>query len=66
MPMKQLTECLDPEVFWWIHRSFIVNVDQILNAKRDFRSRFTVTLRQRPECLRCSDTYGYQFGQMWA
>lgn len=64
MPMKQLAERLDPDIFWRIHRSLIVRVDQILNAKRDFRGRYTVTLRQRPERLRSSETYGYQFRRM--
>ena len=64
MPMKQLAECLNPDVFWRIHRSLIIRVDQILKAKRDFRGRYTVTLRQRPERLRSSETYSYQFRPM--
>lgn len=64
MPMKQLAARLDPDAFWRIHRSVIVRVDQILNAKRDFRGRYTVTLRQRPERLRSSAAYGYQFKRM--
>jgi len=62
--IKELEQALDPDKFWRIHRGIIVRVDQIAAAKRDLRGRFTLTLRQRPEKLRSSQSYGYLFKQM--
>lgn len=64
MPLKALEAKLDPDVFWRIHRSVIVRVDQIASAKRDVRGRYTLTLRQRAESLRCSQAYGHLFKHM--
>ena len=62
--IKALAEQLDPEQFWRIHRGSIVRVDQIQSAKRDLRGRYAITLRDRPETLRCSQSYGHLFKQM--
>ncbi len=62
--IKELEQELDPQQFWRIHRGTIVRVDQIAAAKRDLRGRFTLTLRERPEKLRSSQSYGYLFKQM--
>ena len=64
MPLKELEARLDPNVFWRVHRSLIVRVDQIVKAKRDIRGRYTLTLRQRPESLRCSRAHGHLFKHM--
>ncbi len=64
MPLKDLEASLDPSVFWRVHRSLIVRVDQIASAKRDIRGRYTLGLRQRPESLRCSRAYGHLFKHM--
>jgi DNA-binding LytR/AlgR family response regulator len=62
--IKDLELELDPNQFWRIHRGTIVRVDQIVNAKRDLRGRYTITLRDRPESLRASQSYGHLFKQM--
>lgn len=64
MSLKDLEARLDPSVFWRIHRSLIVRVDQIAAAKRDIRGRYTLGLRQRPESLRCSRAYSHLFKHM--
>ena len=62
--IKDLEQELDPDHFWRIHRGIIVRVDQIVTAKRDLRGRYTITLRDRPESLRSSASYGKLFKQM--
>ena len=62
--IKDLEQELDPNQFWRIHRGIIVRVDQIVSAKRDLRGRYTLSLRDRPERLRSSQTYGKLFKQM--
>ncbi len=55
---------LDPDHFWRIHRGIIVRVDQIVSARRDLRGRYVISLRDRPESLRSSQTYGHLFKHM--
>ncbi|MEM7099245.1 MAG: LytTR family DNA-binding domain-containing protein [Pseudomonadota bacterium] len=62
--IKELEAELDPNQFWRIHRGTIVRVDQIVSAVRDLRGRYTITLRDRSETLRASQTYGKLFKQM--
>ena len=37
MPLRELSEALDPSVFWQIHRSRIVNVNAIASVANDMR-----------------------------
>ena len=60
----QLETQLDPGRFWRIHRGTIVRIDQIVSARRDFRGRYVLTLREHPEKLRSSQAYGHLFKQM--
>ena len=62
--IKELEQELNPKQFWRIHRGLIVRVDQVLHAKRDLRGRYALTLRDRPETLRTSTTYGHLFKHM--
>jgi DNA-binding LytR/AlgR family response regulator len=62
--IKELEARLDPTVFWRIHRSTIVNANDVAEARRDFRGRYVVTLRRRKEKLKVSQTYGHLFRQM--
>ena len=62
--IKDLEQQLDPAKFWRIHRGAIVRVDQIVSAKRDLRGRYSLTLRDRSEVLRSSQSYGHLFRQM--
>ena len=50
--ISKLEQRLDPNQFWRIHRSTIVNVAAINSAKRDFRRRIRLKLTKRPEILR--------------
>ncbi len=63
-PIKELVEELDPEKFWQIHRSTIVNADAITGVTRDFRGRQLVQVRGRPDKLEVSRNYTHLFKQM--
>jgi DNA-binding LytR/AlgR family response regulator len=63
-PLKELVEELDPNQFWQIHRSTLVNAAAIAGVARDFRGRMIVRLKSRAETLLVSDTYTHLFRQM--
>ncbi len=62
--IKELESELNPERFWRVHRSTLVNLAYIDVARRDFRGRFTLTLKGCADTLRVSDTYAHLFRQM--
>lgn len=62
--IKTLTEELDPKMFWQIHRSTIVNVNQIANVTRSFSGTLMIRLKDRSETLSVSRSYGHLFKQM--
>lgn len=64
MSISELEAGLDPDRFWRIHRSIIVRVDEVLEARRGLRGRYDLTLRSRPEQLRTSQKYGHLFRGM--
>lgn len=63
-PLKELTDELDPDKFWQIHRSTIVNVNAIASVTRDFRGDATIKLAGSNETLRVSRAYSHLFKQM--
>jgi DNA-binding LytR/AlgR family response regulator len=63
-PLKELAEELDPNQFWQIHRSTMVNVASVAGVTRDFRGRMLVKLKGRNETLQVSDSYTHLFRQM--
>jgi DNA-binding LytR/AlgR family response regulator len=63
-PLKELVEELDPQQFWQIHRSTLVNAASIGSVARDFRGRMMIKLKQRDESLLVSDSYTHLFRQM--
>ena len=62
--IRELEEALDPSLFWRVHRGTIVRVEEIAQANRDLRGRYTLNLRSRPEQLRTSQKYGHLFKAM--
>jgi DNA-binding LytR/AlgR family response regulator len=62
--IKELAEELDPDLFWQIHRSTLVNVSAIAGVHRDFKGRLRVRLKNRKETLAVSDPYTHQFKHM--
>jgi DNA-binding LytR/AlgR family response regulator len=63
-PLKELVDELDPQQFWQIHRSTLVNAAAIAGVSRDFRGRMQIKLKARPEQLLVSDSYTHLFRQM--
>ncbi len=62
--IRQLTEELDPDQFWRIHRGTIVNVRHILRVSRSFAGRSFLQLKDLPETLTVSRSYAHLFKQM--
>jgi|APTNR8051073442_1049403.scaffolds.fasta_scaffold11747_3 DNA-binding LytR/AlgR family response regulator len=56
-PIKELVDELDPERFWQIHRSTLVNVSAIAGIARDFRGRQIVSVKGHAEKLEVSRSY---------
>jgi DNA-binding LytR/AlgR family response regulator len=56
-PIKELVDELEPEKFWQIHRSTLVNVKAIAEVTRDYRGRQLVGVRGHPEKLEVSRSY---------
>jgi DNA-binding LytR/AlgR family response regulator len=63
-PIKELAEAVDPDVFWQIHRSTLVNVNEIADVTRDLHGHLRVQLRSRKESLAVSEPYNHLFRQM--
>jgi DNA-binding LytR/AlgR family response regulator len=62
--IRELIEQLDPNQFWQIHRSTVVNVAAIAGVTREFGGRLNVKLKDRDEVLTVSETFAHLFRQM--
>lgn len=56
-PIKELVDELDPQRFWQIHRSTLVNAQAIAGVSRDLRGRQLVAVKGHPEKLEVSRSY---------
>lgn len=63
-PVRDLCEELDPELFWQIHRSTLVNVHAIDGVARDLRGRHLVMIKGLSEKLEVSRSFVHLFKQM--
>ena len=63
-PLKDLVAELDPERFWQIHRSTVVNTEAIAGVLREDAEKQFVLLRNRPERLPVSRQFTHLFKQM--
>jgi len=63
-PLKELLRGLDPQVFWQIHRSTVVNVNAIEAVQRLPTRRLEVRLKGVDRRLLVSDPYVHLFRQM--
>ena len=63
-PIKELIDELDPDKFWQIHRSTLVNTHQIAGVVRGLRDQADLKLKSRPEVLTVSRGYTHLFKQM--
>lgn len=62
--LKELSDELDPSLFWQIHRSTIVNVNAIAGVSRDLAGHLIVKLKSRKESLPVSQPFAHLFKQM--
>lgn len=62
--IRELVDGLDPEVFWQVHRSTLVNVTAIAGVSRDFRGQAHVKIKGKDESLVVSRIYSHLFKQM--
>ena len=59
--LRQIKEKLDPQVFWQIHRSIVVNVGAIDRIYRTFRGALEVKVKGRDELLPVSAAHAHLF-----
>lgn len=60
-PLKELIDGLDPDQFWQIHRSTVVNVNAISAAERVDAERMQILLKNSPEKLLVSRNFTHLF-----
>jgi DNA-binding LytR/AlgR family response regulator len=60
-PLKQLLEELDPDAFWRVHRSYVVNVRAILAVRKVPGGGKEIVLRDHPERIPVSQPYAHRF-----
>ncbi len=63
-PLKEITEGLDGEEFWQIHRGVVVRASAIARAQRDELGRITLHLKSHPEKLVVSQAWAWRFKPM--
>jgi DNA-binding LytR/AlgR family response regulator len=63
-PIKELVDELDPDLFWQIHRSTLVNTHCISGVTRDLRGRQIVSIKGSNEKLEVSRSYTHLFKGM--
>ena len=59
--LRELADELDPQHFWQVHRSTIVNIRAIASVTSEGDGTREITLRGRPERLEVSRTYAHLF-----
>ena len=64
MPLAELAGQLDGEVFWQVHRSTLVNMNEVAATRRDFGGRVFVRLKDGKTELPVSRAYAQRFKQM--
>ncbi len=63
-PIKALESKLDPDTFWRIHRSAIVNIDRIKRIKRSFTNQMIIGFDSTDQTIPVSRSYEHLFKQM--
>jgi DNA-binding LytR/AlgR family response regulator len=64
LALAELSEQLDPELFWQIHRGTVVNMNEVGAARRDLGGRVFVKLKDGATELAVSRAYAHLFKQM--
>jgi DNA-binding LytR/AlgR family response regulator len=64
MSLSELIKQLDPEQFWQIHRSAIVNASKVVTVNQTGREAYVLTVRDSEEHLSVSRPFVHLFKQM--
>ena len=64
MPLAELATQLDADVFWQIHSSTLVNMNEVASTRRDLGGRLFVRLKDVATELAVSRAYAHLFKQM--
>ena len=64
MPLAELGLQLDGDVFWQVHRSTLVNMNEVAATRRDLSGRVFVQLKDGRTELPVSRAYAHLFKQM--
>jgi DNA-binding LytR/AlgR family response regulator len=62
--IKKLETELDPEQFWRVHRSSIINIDKINKITRSFSNQLVVLFKNIDRTVTVSRSYSHLFKQM--
>jgi DNA-binding LytR/AlgR family response regulator len=62
--LSELIRQLDPERFWQIHRSTVVNASKVVSVRQTGREIYVLTVRDYQEPLTVSRTFIHQFKHM--
>jgi DNA-binding LytR/AlgR family response regulator len=62
--IRGLLEELDPDQFWQIHRSTLVNVNAIARVQHGLDGHLRLRVGERPELLVVSRPFAYRFRQL--
>jgi len=60
-PLYELLAMLDPEKFWQVHRSTVVNIARIETVKREDQDHVVVRFKGRDECITVGRPFCQQF-----
>ena len=63
-PLKELSDQLDPQEFWQVHRSTLVRASAIATVVRDESGKLHLNLRGRPDRVAVSRLYAHLFKAM--
>jgi DNA-binding LytR/AlgR family response regulator len=62
--LKELLAEIDPDQFWQIHRSTVVNVQEISSIEPNMAGQLSVKLKSRREQLAVSESFAKRFREM--
>lgn len=60
-PLNELLALLDPEKFWPVHRSTVVNIARIESVRQEDQDHLVVKFKERDECITVGHPYCQQF-----
>ena len=63
-PIKELEKELDPDQFWRVHRSSIVNIEKIKLIKRSFTNQMMIAFEHTDQIIPVSRSCEHLFNQM--